>query len=140
MASSEDWKGDLGRTWGDYTAIMDRMLSPFGDAAQAELGDLTGKTVLDLGCGGGESTVKLGKAVGADGVAIGVDVSQDLIDLAAQQREAAGADNIALLCTDAAKLSLGEPADALYSRFGAMFFDKPIDAYARIRSQMKTGG
>lgn len=139
MASMDDWKGDLGRTWGDYTAIMDRMLSPFGDAAQEQLGDLTGKTVLDLGCGGGESTVKLAKAVGKDGVAIGVDVSDDLIALANAHRRKARADNIALLCADASKLSLGAPADALYSRFGAMFFDRPIDAYARIRSQMKPG-
>lgn len=139
MASMDDWKGDLGRTWGDYTAIMDNMLSPFGDAAQEQLGDLTGQTVLDLGCGGGESTVKLAKAVGKRGVAIGVDVSADLIELAAAQREAAGANNMALLCTDASKLSLGAPADALYSRFGAMFFDAPIDAFARLRSQMKPG-
>ncbi len=139
MASMDDWKGDLGRTWGDYTAIMDRMLSPFGDAAQEQLGDIAGKTVLDLGCGGGESTVRLAKAVGANGVAIGVDVSSDLIALANEQRRRAGADNMALLSADASKLSLGAPADALYSRFGAMFFDHPIDAFARIRSQMKPG-
>lgn len=139
MASMDDWKGDLGRTWGDYTAIMDRMLSPFGDAAQEQLGDITGKTVLDLGCGGGESTVKLAKAVGRHGAAIGVDVSADLIALANEQRRKARADNMALLCADASKLSLGAPADALYSRFGAMFFDHPIDAYARIRGQMKPG-
>ena len=139
MASMDDWKGDLGRTWGEYTTILDVMLSPFGDAAEEQLGDITGQTVLDLGCGGGESTVKLAKAVGKDGVAIGVDVSADLIELAEGQRKAAGADNMALLCADASKLTLGEPADALYSRFGAMFFDAPIDAYARIRSQMKPG-
>lgn len=139
MASMDDWKGDLGRTWGDVTAIMDRMLSPFGDAAAEQLGDITSKTLLDLGCGGGESTVKLAKAVGEDGVAIGVDVSPDLIALAAAQRKKAGANNMALLCTDASKLTLGAPADALYSRFGAMFFDHPIDAFARIRSQMKPG-
>ena len=140
MASMDDWKGDLGRTWGDYTEIMDRMLSPFGDAAQEQLGDLCGKGVLDLGCGGGESTVKLAKAVGDNGVAIGVDVSADLIFLANQQRKEAGAANMALMCADASELALGEPVDALYSRFGAMFFDKPIDAFARIRSQMKPGG
>lgn len=140
MASMDDWKGDLGRTWGDYSEIMDLMLSPFGDAAQENLGDLTGKGVLDLGCGSGESTVKLAKAVGEGGVVIGVDVSADLIFLANQQRKAAGASNMALMCADASELALGEPVDALYSRFGAMFFDKPIDAYARIRSQMKPGG
>ena len=139
MASMDDWKGDLGRVWGAHTAIMDRMFSPFGDAAQEQLGDLTGQTVLDLGCGGGESTVALAGAVGRDGVAIGVDVSPDLIALAAEQRRAAKADNVALLCADASKLTLGAPADALFSRFGAMFFDHPIDAYARLRSQMKPG-
>lgn len=139
MASMEDWKGDLGRTWGDYSEIMDRMLSPFGDAAQENLGDISGKGVLDLGCGGGESTVKLAKAVGESGVVIGVDVSADLIFLANQQRKAAGAANMALMCADASELALGEPVDALYSRFGAMFFDKPVDAYARIHSQMKPG-
>ena len=39
MASKSDWEGDLGRTWGDATAVMDRMLAPFGQAALDQLGE-----------------------------------------------------------------------------------------------------
>jgi 2-polyprenyl-3-methyl-5-hydroxy-6-metoxy-1,4-benzoquinol methylase len=71
----------------DRTQI-DRYLSPFSDTpysleyAVYLLGDIRGKTVLDLGCGTGENTVPL---VERGARVIGIDISPDLIALAQQR-------------------------------------------------------
>jgi SAM-dependent methyltransferase len=72
---------------------VDRYLSPPADTpygleyAFHLLGDVHGKTVLDLGCGSGESLVPLVKR-GAH--VIGIDISPDLIHLARQRLRSYG--------------------------------------------------
>jgi len=67
---------------------VDRYLDPPADTpygleyAYHLLGDIRGKTVLDLGCGTGENLVPLAKR-GAQ--VIGIDISPDLIQLAQQR-------------------------------------------------------
>jgi SAM-dependent methyltransferase len=62
--------------------------SPFGiEHAFHLLGEIRGKTVLDLGCGQGENLIPLAKRGAA---AIGIDISPDLIGLAHQRIRAAG--------------------------------------------------
>src|SRR5215470_14252345 len=51
------------------------------------LGDVHGKTVLDLGCGHGENVVLLGER-GAN--VVGIDLSPDLVQLAAQRMAGLG--------------------------------------------------
>lgn len=135
MASIDDWRGDLGAEWARRQAIMDIMLKPFGDAAMAALGDVRGKHVLDLGCGGGDTSFALAGA-GAD--ATGLDVSADLIALA-KSRQAENGAPVSFICDDAASAGHEHKFDALFSRFGAMFFDDQPAAYAHLRSVMKPG-
>ena len=72
---------------------VDRYLNPPSDTPYALeyafhlLGDVQGKTILDLGCGSGESLVPLVKR-GARVIAI--DISPDLIQLATQRLSAYG--------------------------------------------------
>jgi len=42
-----------------------------------------GERIVDVGCGGGRSTLAAGRAVGAEGAVVGVDVSRGLLRLAA---------------------------------------------------------
>lgn len=72
---------------------VDRYLDPPGDSpygleyAFSLLGDIRGKTVLDLGCGSGENLVPLATR-GAH--VIGIDISPDLIQLASQRLHSYG--------------------------------------------------
>ena len=71
----------------------DRYLNPPPDTpysleyAYHLLGDVQGKTVLDLGCGSGENTVGLYRR-GAN--VIGIDISQELVDLAKRRTQEEG--------------------------------------------------
>ncbi|MEX2520851.1 MAG: methyltransferase domain-containing protein [Paracoccaceae bacterium] len=139
MAEKTDWQGALGAKWASLAAIMERMLSPFGDEAMEALGPIEGRHSLDLGCGGGASSFALAHR-GAASV-IGVDVSPDLIALAARRRaaETGPARRVGFLCADAAEARFSHPMEALFSQFGAMFFAAPIPAYTHLRRAMAPG-
>ncbi|GAA1230680.1 methyltransferase domain-containing protein [Prauserella halophila] len=64
-----------------------------------------GGTALDVGCGPGTVTAELGRDVGGEGVAIGVDVSRSMLRRAAG---ACAAPNVGFLRADATELPLGE--------------------------------
>jgi SAM-dependent methyltransferase len=135
MASIDDWRGELGAEWARRQAIMDIMLHPFGEAAMATLGDLQGKQVLDLGCGGGDTTFAL---VDAGATATGLDVSEDTVALA-KSRQTENGVNASFICADGATATHDVKYDALFSRFGAMFFNDQPAAYAHLRAAMKPG-
>lgn len=128
MARASDWKGKFGQVWAAEADAMDRLLGPPGDAGIAALGEVSGARVLDLGCGAGQSSRKLAE-LGAS--VVGIDISQDLLD-AARTR---GGD-IAYHLKDASTADLDGPYDALFSRFGSMFFDDPVAGWTHIRHEV----
>lgn len=90
-----------------------------------------GESVLDVGCGPGTTTVALAERVGAAGLVVGVDVSAPLLAMACHR--AAGLPNVTLVEADAqTAIPLGSPFDAVFSRFGLMFFEDPKAAFANL--------
>lgn len=139
MATSEEWRGQMGLEWSRRTEALDRLLGPAGREGLRVLAPKSGERVLDLGCGVGVSTEALADMVGPSGHVTGVDISPDLV--AAARERLADHDNVTLLETDAGSHDLGEGAfDALYSRFGMMFFDDPPAAFANLRRALRPGG
>jgi SAM-dependent methyltransferase len=135
----EDWAGEMGARW---LASLDRfegMIAPIGAALLARAAYQPGERVLDLGCGGGATTLAIAEAVGPQGAALGLDIAPMLVEAAT--RRAAGAGSTArFVCADAASAALAEPPfDRLFSRFGSMFFPEPVPAFANIRSLVKHG-
>ena len=63
--------------------------------ALAELGP--GETVLDLGSGGGIDVLLSAKRVGPDGKAYGLDMTDEMLDLARRNQEKAGVENVEFL-------------------------------------------
>ena len=128
----EDWAGEMGARW---LASLDRfegMIAPIGAALLAQAGYAAGERVLDLGCGGGATTLAIAGAVGPQGAALGLDVAPMLV-AKAQERAAAQGSTARFVCADAATASLDEPPfDRLFSRFGSMFFAEPVPAFANL--------
>jgi SAM-dependent methyltransferase len=134
MATKLDWAGSLGKMWATKAEAHDRLLGPIGDAGIAALGDISGKRILDIGCGAGATSIAMAKA-GA--TVVGVDISEDLLT----EARARDTDDLCtfLLC-DAATTDFDEPFDLIFSRFGMMFFDDPAAGWANLRRQLASGG
>jgi SAM-dependent methyltransferase len=135
----EDWAGEMGARWLASLHRFESMIAPIGAALLERAGYVPGERVLDLGCGGGATTLAIAKAVGPDGAALGLDVAPMLI-ARAKERAAAAGSTARFVCADAATASLAEaPFDRLFSRFGSMFFEAPVPAFTNLRAMLKPG-
>ena len=133
------WNGDAGKRWVEQQSRLDAMLGPISDAALAAANAKTGERVLDIGCGCGDTSIKLASTVGANGRVLGADVSAPMLQLANHR---AGASKVlAFTEADAATHAFEANAfDLLFSRFGVMFFADPDAAFANMRKALaKTG-
>jgi SAM-dependent methyltransferase len=129
--------GDHARA--ELAELIDRQLDPLGRAAMDALAPDPGQTVIDIGCGAGQTLVQLAERVGPAGRVIGVDVAPGV--LAVARRRTAHRANIGLRRADAATIDLlDQYADALYSRFGVMAFADPARAFRNLRRMTRTGG
>jgi ubiquinone/menaquinone biosynthesis C-methylase UbiE len=100
----------------------------------------TGARVLDVGCGFGDSTVRIAREVGPTGAAVGNDCAANFIAAAERDARAAGVTNTAFFCADAQSDDLRGPYDQAFARFGTMFFMMPGAALRNIRRALKPGG
>jgi ubiquinone/menaquinone biosynthesis C-methylase UbiE len=136
----EDWAGEMGARW---LASLDRfegMIAPIGAALLERAAYQPGERVLDLGCGGGATTLAIAEAVGPEGAALGLDVAPMLVERASQRAAETGS-TARFVCADAATAQLDEPPfDRLFSRFGSMFFPEPLPAFTNLRGMLKPGG
>jgi SAM-dependent methyltransferase len=135
----EDWAGEMGERWLASLERFEGMIAPIGAALLARADYKPGERVLDLGCGGGATTLAIADAVGPQGAALGLDVAPMLI-ARAKERAAASHSTARFVCADAATAALQEtPFDRMFSRFGSMFFDAPVSAFANLRTMLKPG-
>ncbi len=135
----EYWNGEAGDRWVAHADALDAMLEPFLPAILTAAGLQPGERVLDIGCGAGALSLRAAKAVGADGLVQGVDVSRPLVALATQRADAAGA-AARFEVADASSWTADAPFDVLISRFGVMFFEDPVAAFGTLRAAMNPGG
>ncbi len=136
VQQTELWNDQMGRTWVMLHQRLDRQLTPIGRAAMAKAGLAAGQNVLDVGCGCGETTFEIAARI-APGQVLGVDVSSMLLDIARQ----GAAPNVRFVQADAQAHAFEPGAfDAIFSRFGVMFFDDPTAAFANLRTALKPGG
>ena len=135
----EYWNSPVGDEWVRHADAIDSMMASLTQASFDALKLQAGERVLDIGCGGGATTLKAADLVGASGRAVGVDISQQLLGLARQRAE--GRVNVAFVEADAGAGAIpGAPFDAAFSRFGVMFFEEPAAAFANIRGAMAPSG
>jgi len=138
-APTHDWNGDSGARWAANLARLDLMLEDFGSAAIAAAKAQPGEQILDIGCGSGTSTFALAQRVGPTGHVLGVDISEQLVEIA--RAAAPDGASVAFRCADAATAALPQGQfDLLFSRFGVMFFDDPVAAFAHMRGALRPGG
>ena len=136
----EDWAGEMGAKWLANLARFEDMIAPIGEALLKQADFKPGERVLDIGCGGGGTTIAIAQAVAPSGEVLGIDISPDLTTAATQRAKDAGVSNIRFICADGATVQLADaPFDRLFSRFGSMFFAEPHIAFANLHSLLRPG-
>ena len=86
----EDWGGEMGARWLAAIDDFEAMARPAGAALLARAAYVEGERVVDVGCGGGATSLAIASAVGRSGAVVGIDISRDLT-AKAQERAAAAA-------------------------------------------------
>ncbi|MGO9084946.1 MAG: class I SAM-dependent methyltransferase [Candidatus Sulfotelmatobacter sp.] len=115
LVASEKWK-----------AKSAAMGQPVTDALVEYAQPVPGMRVLDLASGTGEPAISLASRVGPEGHVTALDLSPDLLEIAAQRAQARGLNHLVTQQADAHHLPF--PADSFdlaTSRFGVMFFRDP---------------
>jgi SAM-dependent methyltransferase len=115
------------------------MLAPVTDAALDFAAFKPGERVLDIGCGSGATSLDIAHRVGRIGHVVGVDLSPQMLDVARKRAKLAG-EAADFIEADASSADFGDRFDAAFSRFGVMFFDAPVNAFAHIRASMSAKG
>ena len=139
-AEIENWNEGVGRSWVMLHERLDRQIEPIGHAAMAKAGFAPGQSVLDIGCGCGETTLEIAGRIAA-GAVTGADISALLLGVARETATAKGVSNARFIQADA-QIHVFAPAafDVVFSRFGVMFFEDPAAAFANLRPALKPGG
>ncbi len=139
VMQGHDWAGDQGEKWNRYLQQFESMIAPIGDAALQAAALQSGERVLDIGCGGGNTTLQIAAQVGALGEAVGLDISPTLVDTAKKRARDAGVTQAHFACVDAGSATLSRAGfDVLFSRFGVMFFADPVAAFTNLRRMLAT--
>lgn len=126
------WTNIAGKKW---VAMGDEMEMRFAGINEVlmQAADLqVGKTVLDIGCGAGVTSLAAARLVGSSGRVRGMDVSAPMLDEAKALGMRAGMNNLDFILADAQTDHPGVFADRLISRFGVMFFEDPVMAFTNL--------
>ena len=123
-----------GREGKERLDLLARVMSPTTSRLLELVGLGPGMTCLDVGCGGGHVALHMAGVVGPGGRVVGTDVDGEILALARDDAEAAGADNVEFRRSDAASFCAGETGvDLAYARFLLSHLGEPgrcIDAMA----------
>jgi SAM-dependent methyltransferase len=137
--STEAWSGPLFDRFVHFRDTMTAGLGAHGEVALAAHPPVPGDRALDIGCGFGDTTQRLGELVG-DGTVVGIDVAEPFLEVAREEAAAAGVGNVSYRVGDVQIADLGGPYDFVFSRMGVMFFGNPVQALRNVREAMRPGG
>lgn len=137
---AEAWNGYEGRHWADnhdrYNTMVGGLTGSLFEAAAIE----RDHRVLDIGCGAGQTT-RIAARRASRGHAVGIDLSEPMLERARRTAEEEGIDNITFGQGDAQVYPFPEAHfDVAVSRGGIMYFDDPVAAFTNIGGALKPGG
>jgi SAM-dependent methyltransferase len=135
------WNRDAGPVWVRFQERLDAQIEAHGALALEALAPAPGERILDVGCGCGTTSLELARRVGAKGEVLGLDISAPMLARAEERACEAGLTNVRFQQGDAQVAPLPpEHFDAVFSRFGVMFFEEPEPAFANLHRALRPGG
>ena len=136
----EAWDGVLFDRFVKFREIVTVGLGAHGEAALAAHPPGPGDRVLDVGCGFGDTSLRIAGLVGASGSVLGVDVAPRFIQAAQEDAEQADVENVSFAVRDVQVTEFEERFDYAFARFGTMFFANPVAAMRNVRKGLVPGG
>jgi SAM-dependent methyltransferase len=140
VEATEAWNGPLFDIWFEHREVLTDGTRGHGERALSLEPPSEGDRVLDIGCGLGETTVRLAELVGPSGHAHGVDVADRMIAIAIEEAENLGLGNVTFATCDVEATTFEQTFDYAFSRMGTMFFANPVVALRNVRAALAPGG
>ncbi|WP_371505670.1 class I SAM-dependent methyltransferase [Allokutzneria sp. NRRL B-24872] len=135
-AQLDAWNGDQGSFWTRRAQRFNDGVAAYRDHFFAAAAIQPHEAVLDIGCGSGQTTLDAARQA-KNGSALGVDLSEQMLELARQD----AAPNATFLHADAQIHPFPEGSfDIAISRHGAMFFGDALAAFSNIARALRPGG
>ena len=100
----------------------------------------SGDSVLDVGCGWGDTAIELARRVGPAGSVVGLDCCSAFLDAGRADAKAAGLTNLTFLEADVQAYPFRPVHDFCFSRFGTQFFENPVAGLRNMRLALRPGG
>jgi len=99
-----------------------------------------GDSVLDVGCGFGDTAIKLARLTGPQGRVVGVDCCDAFMEYGIEEAKAEGLGNLTFVNGDVIIYPFEPEYDFVFSRFGTMFFSNPVAGLRNMRKALRPGG
>lgn len=132
------WASRIGSLFYDNAQAVGRRLLTAWQHPLEWLDIPSGGTALDVGCGPGSITASLARAVGPDGLALGVDVAESMLSRAVR---AESGPQVGFLRADAQRLPLrDDTVDAVISIAVLQLIPDPAAALGEMARVLKPGG
>jgi ubiquinone/menaquinone biosynthesis C-methylase UbiE len=128
---TKHWNATAGCAWVDAQELLDQMFKRLEDLLVDAVA--AGSRVLDVGCGTGGTTLAVAHRLGGEGHCAGADVSEPMIAAARARAEREGAPASFIVADVQTHPFERASFDAIISRFGVMFFNDPVQAFANMR-------
>jgi SAM-dependent methyltransferase len=122
--------------WVANEAVFDAVFAPVTAAILERAAPAAGQRVLDVGCGSG---TLLAKCAAAGAEVVGVDIAEGMAAAARRRVPEATVLVADAQTTDLLDAAPGAPFDRVVSRFGVMFFEDPVAAFANLRRASAPG-
>lgn len=145
------WNDQAGPKWTAGQQALDARLRRWGEFGIDALAPTDGESVLDVGCGCGDTSLTLARRVGTRGRVCGADLSGPMLARARERAAEAGLANLTFDQVDAQTEPFGDAGDvgeatpgaggfdAVFSRFGVMFFEDPKAAFGNLFRALRPG-
>ena len=134
------WNEVLAPKFFKFKHVLVDGLTQHSEAIFPSLPVRSGDRVLDVGCGFGDTAIKLSRLVGPGGEVVGIDCCDAFLDFARNDIEEKSVQNVSFLRGDAEITLPEDEFDFVFSRFGTMFFANPVAGLRNMRKTLRPGG
>ena len=136
------WNDILVPKFNRFRKILMEGLSFHSQVALQQLALPADGRVLDVGCGWGDTAIKLARKVGPQGRVVGLDCCDSFLQKGRDDAKSAGLKNLEFLCADVQTHPFKPEYDLCFSRFGTLFHHLGFHAFLKslLFRQLLAGG